>query len=204
MTRKTEEVQGYADRNETKSFFTAIKAIYGPPSKGTKSFLSPDEPMLLPEKSQILKRCTEHFRSVFNRPSTISDAAIDRLPQLEFNIDLNLPPSQKPSTPFSHSSAGKQPAAMQPQLKSTNTAATDWWTNSRHHFRRCDVVDKFLRISSMKPSSTSTSGQETSNPVTITEASLCLTSLGRSSSASSSVVSTATLSKDFCQKVSVD
>ncbi|VDL89256.1 unnamed protein product [Schistocephalus solidus] len=30
MIRKAEEIQGYADRNEMKNFFKAIKAIYGP------------------------------------------------------------------------------------------------------------------------------------------------------------------------------
>nr|VZH90198.1 unnamed protein product [Spirometra erinaceieuropaei] len=32
---KAEEIQGYADRNEWKNFFSAIKAVYGPPTKGT-------------------------------------------------------------------------------------------------------------------------------------------------------------------------
>nr|VZI27867.1 unnamed protein product [Spirometra erinaceieuropaei] len=62
--RKAEEIQGYADRNEWKNFFSAIKA-----------------------------RWAEHFRGVLNRPSVISDAAIERLPQVETNVDLDLPPS---------------------------------------------------------------------------------------------------------------
>nr|VZI53680.1 unnamed protein product [Spirometra erinaceieuropaei] len=37
-------------------------------------------------------RWAEHFRGVLNRPSTISDTAIARLPQLETNVDLDLPP----------------------------------------------------------------------------------------------------------------
>ncbi|VDM04202.1 unnamed protein product [Schistocephalus solidus] len=37
MIRKAEEIQGYADRNEMKNFFKAIKAIYGPRMKGTAS-----------------------------------------------------------------------------------------------------------------------------------------------------------------------
>ncbi|BHF58878.1 hypothetical protein SprV_0100183300 [Sparganum proliferum] len=45
------------------------------------------------EKTQILQRWDEHFRSVLNRPSTISDAAIARLPQVETNVNLELPPS---------------------------------------------------------------------------------------------------------------
>ncbi|BHF66697.1 hypothetical protein SprV_0200971900 [Sparganum proliferum] len=48
---------------------------------------------LLTEKTQSLQRWAEHFRDVFNRPSTISDAAIAHLPQLETNEDLDLLPS---------------------------------------------------------------------------------------------------------------
>ncbi|BHF73147.1 hypothetical protein SprV_0401622300 [Sparganum proliferum] len=78
--RKAEEIQGYADRNEWKNFFAAIKAVYGPPTKGTAPLLSADGSTLLTEKTKILQRWAEHFRGVFNRPSAISDAAIYRLP----------------------------------------------------------------------------------------------------------------------------
>nr|VZI19876.1 unnamed protein product [Spirometra erinaceieuropaei] len=40
--RKAEEIRGYADRNEWKNFFSAIKAVYGPPTKGTAPLLSAD------------------------------------------------------------------------------------------------------------------------------------------------------------------
>ncbi|BHF68894.1 hypothetical protein SprV_0301193500 [Sparganum proliferum] len=48
---------------------------------------------LITEKTQILRRWVEHFKDVLNRPSTISEAAIGRLPQVKTNIDPNLPPS---------------------------------------------------------------------------------------------------------------
>nr|VZI27639.1 unnamed protein product [Spirometra erinaceieuropaei] len=91
--RKAEEIQGYADRNEWKNFFSEIKAVYGPPTKRTAPLLSAEGSTLLTEKTQILQRRAEHFRGVLNRPSTISDAAIDCLPQMETNVDLDLPPS---------------------------------------------------------------------------------------------------------------
>ncbi|BHF81822.1 hypothetical protein SprV_0802495600 [Sparganum proliferum] len=72
--RKAEEVQGYADRNEQKNFFLTIKAVYGPPIKGTAPLLSVSASALLTEGTQILQRCAEYFRSVLTRPSTISDA----------------------------------------------------------------------------------------------------------------------------------
>ncbi|VDM02542.1 unnamed protein product [Schistocephalus solidus] len=93
MIRKAEEIQGYADRNERKNFLKAIKAIYGPCINGTAPLLRSDGKTLLTEKSQILKRWAEHFRSVLNCSPAISEAAIDRLPQVDTNNDLDLPPS---------------------------------------------------------------------------------------------------------------
>ncbi|VDM00861.1 unnamed protein product [Schistocephalus solidus] len=91
MIRKVQKIQGYADRNEIKIFFKAIKAIYGPCIKGTAPLISSDGTTLLTEKSQILKHWAKHFRSVLNCSSAISDAAIDLLPQVDTNNDLDLP-----------------------------------------------------------------------------------------------------------------
>nr|VZI10963.1 unnamed protein product [Spirometra erinaceieuropaei] len=88
---QAEKIQGYADRYEWKDFFSAIKAVYGSPNKAIASLISADGSTLLTEKAQILQRWIEHFRDVLNRPSTISDAAIARLPQVEINVDLDLP-----------------------------------------------------------------------------------------------------------------
>nr|VZI14931.1 unnamed protein product [Spirometra erinaceieuropaei] len=110
--RKAEEIQGYADRNEWKNFFSAIKAVYGPPTKGTAPLLSADGSTLLTEKTQILQRWAEHFRGVLNRPSVISDAAIARLPQVETNVDLDLPPSlQETIRAVQQISSGKAPGS---------------------------------------------------------------------------------------------
>ncbi|VDL99272.1 unnamed protein product [Schistocephalus solidus] len=93
MIRKAKEIQGYVDRNEMKNFLKAIKAIYGPCINGTAPLFSSEGTTLLTEKSQIRKRWAEHFRSVLNFSSAISDAALDRLPQADKNNDLDLPPS---------------------------------------------------------------------------------------------------------------
>ncbi|BHF83920.1 hypothetical protein SprV_0902706900 [Sparganum proliferum] len=91
--RKAEEIQGYADHNESKNLFSAIKVAYGPPTKGILTLLSADESTLLTEKTKITQRWVQHFKSVLNRPSIISDAAISRLPQVETIADLDLSPS---------------------------------------------------------------------------------------------------------------
>nr|VZI28350.1 unnamed protein product [Spirometra erinaceieuropaei] len=110
--RKVEEIQGYADRNEWKNFFSAIKAVYGPPTTGTSPLLSADGNTVLNEKTQILQRWAEHFRGVLNRPSVISDAAIERLPQAKTNVDLDLPPSlQETIRAVQQLSSGKAPGS---------------------------------------------------------------------------------------------
>nr|VZH93444.1 unnamed protein product [Spirometra erinaceieuropaei] len=112
IVRKAEKIQGYADRNEWKNFFSAIKAVYGPATKGTAPLLSADGNTLLTEKTQILQRWAEHFRGVLNRPSVISDAAIERLPQVETNVDLDLPPSlQETIRAVQQLSSGKAPGS---------------------------------------------------------------------------------------------
>ena len=68
-----------------KKFFDALKKVYGPQSSGTIPLLSADGTSLLTDKEAILKRWTEHFDSVLNRPSSISNEAINRLPQIKCN-----------------------------------------------------------------------------------------------------------------------
>ena len=68
-----------------KKFFDALKTVYGPQSSGTTPLLSADGTSLLADKEAILKRWAEHFDGVLNRPSSINDEAINRLPQVECN-----------------------------------------------------------------------------------------------------------------------
>ena len=51
--------------------------------------LSADGTSHLTDNEAILKRWAEHFDSVLNRPSSINDDAINRLPQVECNLQLD-------------------------------------------------------------------------------------------------------------------
>nr|VZI50136.1 unnamed protein product [Spirometra erinaceieuropaei] len=83
-----------------------------PPTKGTAPVFSADDNTLLTEKTQILQRWAEHFRGVLNRPCVISDAANERLPQVETNVDLDLPPSlQETIRAVQQLSSGKAPGS---------------------------------------------------------------------------------------------
>ena len=89
LSSKADEIQSFADRKDMKKFFDALKTVYGPQSSGTTPLLSADGTSLLIDKEAILKRWAEHFDSVLNRPSSINDDAINRLPQVECNLLLD-------------------------------------------------------------------------------------------------------------------
>ena len=102
------EIQSFADRKDMKKFFDALKTVYGPQSSGTTPLLSADGTSLLTDKEAILKRWAEHFDSVLNRPSSISDDAINRLPQVECNLLLDdIPTVSKPVKAIKRLSSGK-------------------------------------------------------------------------------------------------
>ena len=85
LSKKADEIQSFADRKDMKKFFDALKAVYGPQSKGTIPLLSADGTSLLTVEETILKRWSEHFGGVLNRLSSTSDEAFNRLPQVECN-----------------------------------------------------------------------------------------------------------------------
>ena len=68
LSSKADEIQSFADRKDMKKFFGALKTVYGPQSSGTTPLLSADGTNLLTDNEAILKRWTEHFDSVLNRP----------------------------------------------------------------------------------------------------------------------------------------
>nr|VZI46547.1 unnamed protein product [Spirometra erinaceieuropaei] len=161
------------------------QAVYGPPTKGTAPLLNADGSTLPTEKTQILQRWDEHFGGVRNRPSTTSDAAIARLPQLETNSDLDLLSSpQETSRAEQQLSIGKdRPRSL---LITTGTVASNSWSIRRRSSRRCGVKETSHKISKMPLSFICRSGKETASSATIIDTSPYKTSSGKSLLASSS------------------
>nr|VZI34253.1 unnamed protein product [Spirometra erinaceieuropaei] len=141
--RKAEEIQGYADCNEWKDFFSAIKADYGPQTKATTPLLGADGSTLLTGKTSAL-----------DRSSAISNAVIARLSQVETNADLDLPPSlpetiEAVQQPFNRKSAGSDtiPAEIYkhgaPQLMGNLKALfQEMWCEGQvpQHFKDATIV----------------------------------------------------------------
>ena len=110
LGKKAEEIQFFADRKDMKKFHDALKTIYGPKSSGATPLLSADGSTLLTDKDAILKRWAEHFNSVLNRPSSVNDNAINRLPQIECNVLLDeFPTVTETRKAIQHLSSGKAP-----------------------------------------------------------------------------------------------
>ena len=93
LSSKADEIQSLADRKDMKMSFDVLKTVYGPQISGTIPLLSADGTSLLTDKGATLKRWAEHFDSVLNRPSSINDEAINRLPQVKCNLLLDESPT---------------------------------------------------------------------------------------------------------------
>ena len=110
LSKKAEEIQSFADRKDMKKFHDALKTIYGPKRSGATPLLSADGSTPLTDKDAILKRWAEHFNSVLNRPSSVNDNAINRLPQIECNVLLDeFPTVTETRKAIQHPSSGKAP-----------------------------------------------------------------------------------------------
>ena len=95
-----------------KRFHDALKTIYDHTSYGATTLLSAEENTLLTDKETILERWTEHFNSVLNRPSSINEDAIDRLPQILCNVLLDeFPTVMETRKTAQQLSSGKAPGA---------------------------------------------------------------------------------------------
>ena len=93
-----------------KKFHDALKTIYGPKSSGATPVLSGNGSTLLTDKDAILKTWAEHFKSVLNRPSSVIDNAINRLPQIECNVLLDeFPTVTETRKAIQHLFSGKAP-----------------------------------------------------------------------------------------------
>ena len=130
LSKKAEEIQSFADRKDMKKFHDALKTIYGPKSSGATPLLSADGSTLLTDKDAILKRWAEHFNSVLNRPSSVNDNAINRLPQIECNVLLDeFPTVTETRKQFNIYLLVKHQIQMQFLLKSIKLVDFQWQKN---------------------------------------------------------------------------
>ena len=92
LSAGADEIQGYSDKNDMKNFYSSLKEVYGPTSAGSSPLLCANGTKLISD-NKILKRWPEHFDGVLNRPSSINDKVIERLPQVPVYESLNVTPT---------------------------------------------------------------------------------------------------------------
>lgn len=86
------DIQGYADGRDWRRFFQAVNAVYGTTSNASHPLRSSDNTTLLKDNDNIMKRWTEHFSQLLNRPTTVADDALDSIPQYPLQNNMDDPP----------------------------------------------------------------------------------------------------------------
>ncbi|GFN92963.1 hypothetical protein PoB_001946900 [Plakobranchus ocellatus] len=76
-----------------RSFYEALKAVYGPSHQVQSPLRSSDGLDLLTDSTSILTRWSEHFQNLFSDNRTVQDTAMDRIPQLPLRDELDEIPS---------------------------------------------------------------------------------------------------------------
>ena len=110
---KSEDIERHAASNNSKEFYRSLNAIYGrQPSAGSAPMMDAKGEHLIADKGQILERWREHFDNVLNRPSSINEEAINRLPQIDMNPSLALLPTlDEVNLAIASLSSGKGPGS---------------------------------------------------------------------------------------------
>ena len=93
LSNKADEIQLAADHNNSKKFYNALKAIHSPQTSRLSPLLNSDGSKVLMDKEENRDRWAEHSESVLNRPASISDSAIDMLPQADIKTSLGYLPT---------------------------------------------------------------------------------------------------------------
>ena len=65
LSMRADEIQGYADKNDMKNFYSSLKEVYGPTSASSSPLLSADGTKLK-SGNKILEKWAEHFDGVLN------------------------------------------------------------------------------------------------------------------------------------------
>ena len=91
--RKAKEVQMYADTHNSRKFFSALKAVYGPSKPGSTPLQPADGSRLIKYQEGLRNRRAEHFSTLLNKPPTVDPTALELVPQQPTLNDLDPSPS---------------------------------------------------------------------------------------------------------------
>ena len=89
---KANQIQSYANINDTKSFYAAQKGVYGPSRFSLHPVRSTDG-VLIKNKELILQRLVEYLQSLLNKVHTTYPGYLEDQPTLPIISKLDEPPS---------------------------------------------------------------------------------------------------------------
>ena len=89
---KAAQIQSYANINDTKSFYEALKVVYGPRRFSLHLVRSTDG-VLIRNKELILKRWAEYLHNLINKVHTTDPGFLDDLPTLPIISKVDDPSS---------------------------------------------------------------------------------------------------------------
>ncbi len=92
-TKKALEIQQLADSRDTRGFFDATRAVYGPSYRCLTPLRSKDGLLLLKDKDAIANRWKEHYKDLLNRDTIPEMEALGQLPQQPIVESMGEPPS---------------------------------------------------------------------------------------------------------------
>ena len=78
---KAEELQHSADRNDMKSFYAALKEVWGPQTRSTAHLKSLDGKETFSDNKRVLERWSQHFEMLLNQPGDIDPTALEKINQ---------------------------------------------------------------------------------------------------------------------------
>ena len=91
--QKAEQLQLAADQHNSSGFYQGLKEVFGPSVKTITPLQSVDNSRLLYGRREILTRWGQHFASILNHPTFISQEAIDSIDEQPDLVVACEPPS---------------------------------------------------------------------------------------------------------------
>ena len=91
--QKAAELQALSDSHDSKAFFAATKAIYGPSNRGPTPLRTAGSDELVKDPASIRKRWLEHFSTLLNRDVSVDPTALEALKQYPVRHEMSCEPS---------------------------------------------------------------------------------------------------------------
>lgn len=89
---KATELQELANTQEMRGFFSSVKTVYGPATKGSVPLQSKDGNTLIKEQEVINARRKDHFEDLINGDCVVDQSFLSSIPQRPVKDDLGATP----------------------------------------------------------------------------------------------------------------